>query len=321
MRRRLRCAVRGLEPSLRCVIEAKASWLRHGLDSNECSTKVVFLMMDEGVPTRTGAGQWVLLKSKAEDPPRVNEAQVASNNKGSNPMMERANLFRTVFFSLLGLGVLALASPANAVTCNSVCNQVGRACGVEAKGDKKAGVIQCAEDRDTCKSDCEANALTCEPQCVADASACYTNCDTKCVGSPDPLCVSNCQADECDVAEAQCIDDCVNCEANCDAAAVLCKDNVKTTFKTTKDTCKTLGTTCKDTCIGVNAQCAGDCKLDRRACDGGVKQDARQCKRLCKNADNRRACMKTCLKDYNLALKGCGTAEGACYGGCIMTAP
>ena len=39
----------------------------------------------------------------------------------------------------------------------------------------------------------------------------------------------------------------------------------------------------------------------------------------CKNADNRRTCMKQVLKEYNVALKACGTAEGACYAPCINT--
>ena len=61
-------------------------------------------------------------------------------------------IFALVAAGLIGLGSFALAPTADAQTCNSVCNQVGRACGVVAKGDKKAGKIQCVQDKESCKS-------------------------------------------------------------------------------------------------------------------------------------------------------------------------
>jgi hypothetical protein len=202
--------------------------------------------------------------------------------------------------------LFAMAIPAEAVTCNSVCNQVRRACNHAAKGSYKAGKIQCDEERDTCKTECVANAATCPGDCVAAQTVCATAC------AGDATCLAGC-----DEAELQCQDDCINCENNCDAARGQCRVDNKAARDALRSVCDGSRTTCNDVCVDpIDAGCVKACKVDERSCRADAKRTEGQCKKSCTKDQPRKSCMRSCRKTNSLDEQLCGDSSVLCYAGC-----
>ena len=198
--------------------------------------------------------------------------------------------------------LFAMAIPAEAVTCNSVCNQVRRACNHAAKGSYKAGKIQCDEERDTCKTDCVANAATCPGDCVTAQTAC----------AGDAACLAGC-----DAAELQCQDDCINCEDNCDAARGQCRVDNKAARDALRSVCDGSRTTCNDVCVDpIDAGCVKTCKVDERSCRADAKRTEGLCKKSCTKDQPRKSCMRSCRKINSLDAQLCGDSSVLCYAGC-----
>ena len=194
-------------------------------------------------------------------------------------------LATALFFAFSTLFVLSSVTPAEAVTCSSVCNQVRRACTHSAKGAWKAARMQCAEDREGCHADCVANADT----CVAD-----------CLGEPD------------------CELDCINCEDNCDAAAVACKDTARTARDGMRALCDDYRGTCRDVCVDpIDPGCVRVCTKDEHGCRADAKKLEKICKReTCAPGNGKRACMRGCRKSNNLAQQLCEDTATLCYATC-----
>jgi len=231
-------------------------------------------------------------------------------------IMGKLTRFAAVSLSLMV--TLAVVDWAEAKTCNSVCNQWSRACGAEGKAVRKAAQIECRQVEEQCKSDCAANEATCIPDCADTYDICAGACAASCAGDQDPsACEVACESG-CSAGQAQCNDDCVNCVEICDESEVICKSDAIVTFKTTKETCRAGAGTCKDSCESIDGACVTGCRNDLRSCARAAKLDANQCKKTtCKNAENRRTCVKECLRSFNSDLQACSNSEAVCYGGCV----
>ena len=205
-------------------------------------------------------------------------------------MNKRNSWALTTLLGTVGL-LFFLAGAAEAVTCNSTCNQVRRACNGAAKGAYKAGKIQCDEDRDACKADCVANADTCLGDCE----------------------LANLVGD----ALLQCQDDCINCEANCDAAKDQCRVDNKAARDLLRSACTDSRDVCDDVCVDpIDGNCVRDCKRDEHGCRDDAKRIEGQCKKACPKDGARKSCIRTCRKDGNVAQGVCGDLSVLCYAGC-----
>ncbi len=202
--------------------------------------------------------------------------------------------------------LLVTAVPADAVNCSSTCNQIRRACNGSAKAVYKVGKIQCDEDRDACRTDCAANAATCPSDCDAADAACVAGCagDTACEAA-------------CGGALTQCQDDCVNCQENCGATRGQCRTDVKADRDLLRSGCNDVRGICRDTCTDpIDKQCVSVCKRDERGCRADAKRTEGQCKKGCPKDGSRKACIRTCRKNGNLAQQLCADSAVLCYAGC-----
>jgi hypothetical protein len=134
---------------------------------------------------------------------------------------------------------------------------------------------------------------------------------------------------QCDLDRDLCRDcgddpNCPDWSPDCNDARVGCRDTAKAARVQAKEACATAGTTCKENCVEpIDRDCVQGCKADQRDCAHLKKKDSIGCKKEdCKNADNRRRCVRTCKRDLNLALEQCSIVEGVCLGEtCIGLSP
>ena len=152
--------------------------------------------------------------------------------------------------------LFALAVPAEAVTCKSVCNQVRRACNHAAKGSFKAGKIQCTEESETCNS-----------ACVDGDEACPSDCDL----ARDQCRVDNKAAR--DVLRSSCDDSRTACGEVCvDPIARDCVRGCKTDERDCRADAKRTEGLCKKSCAkdDTRRRCIRSCRktnsLDEQVC-------------------------------------------------------
>jgi hypothetical protein len=210
--------------------------------------------------------------------------------------------------ALIGIS-LALSSPppVEATTCDSVCNQIRRACRSSAKAVRQVGRADCDSTRDQCRTDCETNAATCIPTCDANLSACTAAC------AGDTICEADCAS-----THTQCLDDCANCLSNCNAGRVLCNDGVKEARTAANLICDGSRENCQEVCQDpIDRNCVRACKSDRRDCDGDAKRAEKTCRvQNCSGGTAQRACVRDCRRAKNAALGACADVEVLCHGAC-----
>ncbi|MHC4093486.1 MAG: hypothetical protein ACYSVY_24970 [Planctomycetota bacterium] len=188
--------------------------------------------------------------------------------------------------------MLVEVAPAEAHTCSSVCNQIRRACIKVAKVTRQVARAVCEDGRDACRADCAANEATCPADCA-------TNC------GGDAVC------------EAECLDDCANCVPNCNAAREGCLEAAGLQRQADKLACADARESCPDTCVEpIDNNCVRGCKAAERGCKKVAKGIERQCKKDCVRGPGRRACVRECRKQNNVALQGCSNQEILCLGAC-----
>jgi hypothetical protein len=208
---------------------------------------------------------------------------------------------------LVGALLLVDAVPVQAHTCNSVCNQIRRACRRHAKAVLIVDYTNCDDQRDGCLNDCDLNVDQCPIDC--------DNANTACVGACDPadtVCLDGCAA-----GLTQCLEDCANCKANCRADRVVCRDNAKLQRDADNVVCDGSRESCQDTCVDpIDSTCVRGCKADKKGCDGVAKRAERTCKRACPTGSERRACFRNCKREKNVDYQDCSDREIICLGGC-----
>ena len=203
----------------------------------------------------------------------------------------------------LGASVMALAAflnvgPADAQSCDSLCNQINRACKAEAKAAKNIAFADCHLARIGCDVGCAADPNSCVVDCPAEYAACLATCDS------DTACVA-----ACDAALAACPDTCVGC---CNYERASCLADAKAARRGARLACVDLRVTCPDTCVEpVDGDCVKTCKSATRSCKRTAKKDIwAPCKDQCPKGPSRRACMLGCSKELNVALESCSSTEG-----------
>lgn len=214
---------------------------------------------------------------------------------------------RFMLLAVLGVVGLVLADvvPAEAHTCNSVCNQVRRACRRIAKADRQVARADCDATRDTCRADCEANADTCQTDCEA-------SCMAACAG--DLVCEAGCP-DACADSCASCIPDCNDARSECFGLAEDARQAANDACDTARESCNLPPEQggCQDP---IDNTCVKGCMSDRKGCDRNAKLAEKQCKQTCNGGEGQRACMRDCRKAKNAALSFCSDLEVGCLAGC-----
>ncbi len=205
------------------------------------------------------------------------------------------------------LGLLEVA-PADAYTCSSACNQLRRACNVQAKAQRKIDNALCADTRDACKVTCEGDPGHCATVCQTALTDCLTGCGIDVV----------CQ-DACNVAAAECPSECPGC---CNFGRQGCRTTAKGVRDEARAACTLARTTCNTDCTSVNGACIRQAQSARKSCDRGHKVTANTCKQGCGSGPGRRACVRTCRRIMNEGLKLCAADEASTIGTeCIQTGP
>jgi hypothetical protein len=212
------------------------------------------------------------------------------------------SLTTTTFVPAIAALLIAAAMPAHAQTCNSVCNQLRRACNHSAKGMLKATYIGCDETRDTCRADCEASATTCP-------SACET-AHTDCLDAGS-------SSDVCDALRTECLDDCASCEADCAVDRGTCRDDAAVARDAYRADCTDSRSQCRDTCVDpLDNSCVHGCTKHEHGCRGDAKGVEVACKKECPNDGGRKSCVRSCRRKGNLDARGCEDLAVVCYAGC-----
>jgi hypothetical protein len=202
---------------------------------------------------------------------------------------------------LLGAGVMLVdVGAAQAMTCESTCNQIRRACSSVAKSALNVEYANCDDGRDVCRVACEANA----EQCPIDCDTAHTTC------------VSGGGVD-CDATRAQCLDACAHCGSYCNAERVACRDVAKAVRADANLLCDSLRESCDTTCVDpIDEACVRDCRTTSSTCAGDAKGDEKTCHAACPRGTDQRACMRSCRRDKNAALGLCSDQEVLCIGVC-----
>ena len=215
-------------------------------------------------------------------------------------------LVRSLYsFVIATVAVLLFVAPAQAVTCDSTCSQIRRACRSVAKSAVKVEQANCDDARDGCRAACEAN-----------AAQCPIDCDTvfqTCVGSGGLTC---------DADLAQCLDACASCDTVCNAERVTCRDNAKLARESANLLCDAARDSCDTSCVDpIDAGCVHDCKAGRSGCDSDAKRDEKTCRVACPNGTGLQACARGCRRTKNADIGLCGDQEVLCLGVCAGLAP
>jgi hypothetical protein len=198
-----------------------------------------------------------------------------------------ASLILTMAAALLVVDI----TPAAAQNCNSVCNQIRRACRRIAKTTKNTAQAVCDDTRDGCRTDCDTNAATCPDSCS---------------GLADP-------------ELTECLDACAQCKSTCNANRVVCRAAAKAVQDTNNLGCDDLRTSCGQSCMDpIDSTCVRSSRVTRRGCDANAKKKAVVCKRACTQGPGRRACVRSCRAQLNIDLGLCSDTEvsdlAACAG-------
>lgn len=210
--------------------------------------------------------------------------------------------------ALVGIS-LALSSPppVEAVNCNSVCNQIRRACRRSAKSTRQVDRANCDIARDQCRTDCEVNGDTCVPTCDDALTTCLAGCagDTAC-------------EDACNTTHTECVGCCEDCFTCCNADRVVCNDNAKTARQLTNEMCDGSRENCQEFCQDpIDRDCVSVCKSGRRECDRNAKKAEKTCRvQNCSGGTGQRACVRDCRKAKNSDFVDCADTEVLCYGSC-----
>jgi len=203
----------------------------------------------------------------------------------------------------LALAVSALlfdATAVQAMTCDSVCSQIRRACRSQAMGNLKVDYADCDQDRDDCRVACDLNAEQCPLDCEAAFEACG--------GASVPGCAD---------ALALCMDACDNCKRICNSDRVQCRIDAKVARDGANLICDGMRESCDGLCMEpINQDCVRECKSGRRGCDGGVKRAEKLCRAECPKGTGQRACVRSCRRQKNLDLADCALTEVGCFGIC-----
>jgi hypothetical protein len=202
---------------------------------------------------------------------------------------------------LLGAGVLLFtAAAAQAMSCESTCNQIRRACRSVAMHGLKVEYANCDDGRDVCRAACEANAEQCPLDCQAAHAACVSG------GGSD-----------CDATLAQCLDDCAHCISNRNAARVACRDAAKTARAEANALCDTARESCDSVCIDpIDEARVRDCRTASSDCAADAKRDEKTCRAGCPKGTGQQACVRGCRRDKNSAMALCSDQEVVCIGAC-----
>jgi hypothetical protein len=202
--------------------------------------------------------------------------------------------------------VLFDVTAATAMSCDSTCNQIRRACRSVAMATLKVGYADCDDDRDACWTACEANAQ----QCPVDCDTAYQTC----VGSGGTTC---------DADLAQCLDDCAHCKSNCNAARVTCRDAAKLARSEANLLCDAVRESCDTQCVDpIDPACIRTCRTDSSDCESDAKRDEKTCRATtCSNGTGQQACARACRRAKNAALALCSDQEVLCIGGCAGLTP
>jgi len=217
------------------------------------------------------------------------------------------SLITTTFVPAIAALLIVAAVPAHAQTCNSVCNQLRRACNHSAKGMMKAACIGCDETRDTCRADCDASATTCPGDCETAHADCLDG------GSNSEIC---------DASRTECLDDCASCEADCDAGRGTCRDDAAVVRDGYRADCTDSRSQCRGTCVDpLDRSCVHGCTRHEHDCRGDAKSAEVTCKRECPKDRGRKSCVRACRKKGNLDAHGCEDLAVVCYAGCAGVEP
>jgi hypothetical protein len=200
---------------------------------------------------------------------------------------------RTAIKLFFAVSVLALAGflnagAANAETCESLCNQIKRACKAEAKYAAKSAFGGCDLARMGCDMGCaDPNTPECVPGCASDPNA--------------PECPQSCRG-------------CCSYERD------SCRHAVKEARKQARDACVIE----REGCVPCEGDVCGDCaktaKSAARECKRTAKQNWRGCKDDCprgpERRNDRKECITGCRQQLAAALETCADAEGLTLQGC-----
>lgn len=216
--------------------------------------------------------------------------------------------FRIMLSSSLVLAASVLffnVAAVQAMSCDSTCNQIRRACRSVAMSSLKVAYANCDDARDTCKADCEANAEQCPIDCGTAYDACVLGGGTTC-----------------DADLAQCLDDCANCKRNCNLDRVGCRDAAKLARSEANLLCDALRDSCDTDCVDpIDAACIRGCRTDSSDCQSDAKRDEKTCRAGCPKGTGQQACARDCRRTKNAALGLCSDAEVVCIGGCAGLTP
>lgn len=210
--------------------------------------------------------------------------------------------FRTALkVAALGAAMLVIdVAAVQAVTCDSTCNQIRRACRSVAKSALKVEYANCDDGRDSCRDACVANAAQCPVDCQTANDACVGG------GGSD-----------CDATLTQCLDDCAHCVSNCNAARVACRDAAKVARAGANALCDSARENCDSVCVEpIDAGCVHDCRSASSGCQGDAKRGEKTCSSGCPNGTGQQACKRGCRRDKNSALGLCSDQEVLCVGAC-----
>jgi hypothetical protein len=216
--------------------------------------------------------------------------------------------FRTILAVALILiaGVVVFdAVAASAMSCDSTCNQIRRACRNVAMAALKVSYADCDDARDACWAACEANA----EQCPIDCNTAYQSC----VGSGGTTC---------DADLTQCLDDCAHCRSNCNADRVACRDAAKLARAEANLLCDAARENCDTNCVEpIDEACVRGCRTASSDCAADAKRDEKTCHTGCPNGTGQQACVRACRRAKNADLGLCADQEVLCIAGCAGLTP
>ena len=199
------------------------------------------------------------------------------------------------------------AGSAEAITCESACSQIRRACIHESKAVGKVAFADCDEAKDACQMSCQTDPATCQNACQAANASCLAACAI----APDP---ALCQSD-CALALSACPTECPDC---CSATRASCRSAAKADRVATKLLCDTARASCGGLCVEpIDPACVRGCMNDQKGCQRAAKGFERACKDSCVTGPGRRACFRECRKQANEGYRICSSQEALCIGGCI----
>lgn len=217
-------------------------------------------------------------------------------------------LLRTAVPLVLIVGVSAAmlgVGSAAAMSCESTCNQIRRACRSVAMSSLKVAYADCDSARDTCRNDCDLNAEQCPITCETDYNTCVGSGGTGCSETRDA-----------------CLADCASCIPNCNADRVACRDAAKLARAEANLLCDAARESCDTICVDpIDPDCVRACRVGSSGCQRDAKRAEKTCGAACSGGTDNRACKRDCRRQKNADLMQCSNAEVLCIGQCAGILP